>query len=417
MTIINHIKALITKPFFHKYSTVCGLWVLLAIIAWLTKYFPGKYNNFLIFRESFWHAIQQVSLYGEYPAQYNDVFLYGPFFSLFVAPFAITPLWMGLLTWLVSLSLLLYIAIRCMPLKRGQHIFIYWFCAHELLTALFMSQFNIGIAALIILSFVCIEKEKDFWAAFFILLGTFIKLYGIVGLAFFFFSRHKIKFSFSCVFWTAVMFGAPMLFFGTEYIVNQYMEWFTELTGKNDKNAFSLMQNVSFLGMVRKISQCSTYSDIWLILSGLVIFGLPYLRIRQYKHIAFRYTLLASVLLFVVLFSTGSESSTYIIAFAGVAIWYVAAPWKRSKTDIALMIFAFILTSMSPSDLFPKYIRVHYVYPYALKALPCMLIWLKLSYEMCTKSYEILSVSGSHSNFFCNITTKSETSIKNEDQF
>lgn len=387
MKITKGIKALIAKPFFHKYSTVCGLWMLLAVLAWLTKYFPGKYNNFLIFRESFWHAFQKVSLYGEYPAQYNDVFLYGPFFSIFVAPFAVTPLWMGLLTWSISLSLFLYIATRCMPLERRQHIFIYWFCAHELLTALFMSQFNIAIAAIIIFSFVCIEKEKDFWGAFFILLGTFIKLYGIVGLAFFFFSRHKIKFSLSCVFWFAVMFVVPMLFWGAEYTINQYVEWFAELTGKNDKNAFSLMQNVSLLGMVRKISQCATYSDIWLILSGLVVFGLPYLRIRQYKYNAFRYTLLASVLMFVVLFSTGSESSTYIIAFVGVAIWYVVAPWKRSKTDIALMIFAFILTSMSPSDLFPKYLRVNYIYPYALKALPCVLIWLKLSYEMCVKDY------------------------------
>ena len=91
--------------------------------------------------------------------------------------------------------------------------------------------------------------------------------------------------------------------------------------------------------------------------------------------------------MFVVLFSTGSESSTYIIAFMGVAIWYVAAPWKRSRTDVVLMVFAFILTSMSPSDLFPAYLRKHYITPYALKALPCVVIWLKLVYEMCFKDY------------------------------
>ena len=117
----------------------------------------------------------------------------------------------------------------------------------------------------------------------------------------------------------------------------------------------------SFLGMVRKISGSVSYSDIYLIIGGLILFGLPYLRISQYKYEAFRKTLLASVLMFVVLFSTGSESSTYIIAFIGVAIWYTAVPWKRSTLDIVLMVFAFILTSMSPSDLFPKYIRVHYV--------------------------------------------------------
>lgn len=91
--------------------------------------------------------------------------------------------------------------------------------------------------------------------------------------------------------------------------------------------------------------------------------------------------------MFVVLFSTGSESSTYIIAFVGVALWFVAVPWKRSRWDIALMIFAFILTSLSPSDLFPKFIRKIYVQPYALKALPVVLIWFKLIYEMMVRNY------------------------------
>ncbi len=186
------------------------------------------------------------------------------------------------------------------------------------------------------------------------------------------------------------MLGLPMLVFGTDYVLSQYVAWYEELVVKNASNNFAVMQNVSLLGMVRKISQCATYSDIWLILGGLIVFAVPYLRIRQYRHLPFRLTLLASVLLFTVLFSTGSESSTYIIAFIGVAIWYVAAPWKRNAWDIALMVFAFILTSMSPSDLFPKTLRVHYVYPYALKALPCVLIWLKLSYEMWFRDYRPL---------------------------
>lgn len=42
-----------------------------------------------------------------------------------------------------------------------QHIFIYWFCAYELLTALFMQQFNIAIAAIVIATFYPIAKEND----------------------------------------------------------------------------------------------------------------------------------------------------------------------------------------------------------------------------------------------------------------
>lgn len=381
---LQRLSLFLQKPFFSDYRTLFGLWLLLPIIATLLKL--TKHNNFLIFRYVFWHTIEQTSLYAAYQ-EYNDVNHYGPFFSLVIAPFAVLPVQIGLFFWLIALSLFLYFAIRKLPFPDKKRIFIYWFCTHELLTALFMSQFNIAIVAIIVATFYCIEKEKDIWASFFIMLGTFVKLYGVVGFAFFFFSKHKKKFMLSSIGWAIIMFVAPMAISSPDYIISQYKEWYESITSKNASNLFATMQNVSLLGMVRKISQCATYSDIWLILSGLVVFGLPYLRIRQYKYNAFRYTLLASVLMFVVLFSTGSESSTYIIAFVGVAIWYVVAPWKRSKTDIALMVFAFILTSMSPSDLFPKYLRVHYVYPYALKALPCVLIWLKLSYEMCIKDY------------------------------
>ena len=55
-----------------------------------------------------------------------------------------------------------------------------WFCANELYTALSLAQFNIVIGAMFILVFVCIEKEKDVWAALLIVIGTFVKIYGIV---------------------------------------------------------------------------------------------------------------------------------------------------------------------------------------------------------------------------------------------
>ena len=150
---------------------------------------------------------------------------------------------------------------------------------------------------------------------------------------------------------------------------------------------FSTTTNVSLLGMVRKISHCETYSDIWLILAGIIMFCIPYLRIAQYKYTAFRQTFLASTLMFVALFSTGTESSGYIIPLVGVVVWYTAAPWQRTQLDVALIVLVFILSSMSPSDLFPAYIRTEWVKPYALKALPVVLVWFKLCYEMGVKNY------------------------------
>ena len=381
------LQAFFHKPFFSNPRTLFGLWALLAVVAGLTKMAPHRHNNFLIFRGVFWHTIQKLSLYDFYPTEYNDHNHYGPIFSLVIAPFAVVPDAIGLLFWLVVLALGMYYAVRRLPLEEGRQIFLYWFCAHELLTALQMQQFNIAIAAIIIGSFAAIEKGKEVTAAFLIVLGTFVKLYGVVGLAFFFFVKRKPRFILALIGWSVVCFVAPMLISSPEYVVGQYVEWYERLAAKNGENTFSLMQNISLLGMIRKISGSASYSDLLVILPGLVLFGLPYLRFGQYRHLAFRYAILSSVLLFVVLFSTGSESSTYIIPFAGIALWYTTSPWKRSGWDVALLVFAFVLSSLSPSDLFPRSLREAYVLPYALKALPPTLIWLRLSYELLTRDY------------------------------
>ena len=381
------LQAFFHKPFFTNPRTLFGLWTLLAVVAGLTKIAPHRHNNFLIFRGVFWHTIQKLSLYDFYPTEYNDHNHYGPIFSLVIAPFAVVPEAIGLLLWLVVLALGMYYAVRRLPLEEGRQIFLYWFCAHELLTALQMQQFNIAIAAIIIGSFAAIEKGREVTAAFLIVLGTFVKLYGVVGLAFFFFVKRKPRFILALIGWSVVCFVAPMLISSPEYVVGQYVEWYERLAAKNGENTFSLMQNISLLGMIRKISGSASYSDLLVILPGLALFGLPYLRFGQYRHLAFRYAILSSVLLFVVLFSTGSESSTYIIPFAGIALWYTTSPWKRSGWDVALLVFAFVLSSLSPSDLFPRSLREAYVLPYALKALPPTLIWLRLSYELLTRDY------------------------------
>ncbi len=384
MKMKQKINAFLAYPLWRDHRFLMGLWLLLAVISAVTK--VNRSNNFLIFKGTFWHAYNGTSLYEAYPAEYFDVNHYGPLFSLVIAPFAVVPHFVGLLAWTVSLTAFLYVAIRWSQFSQRQQIFLLWFCAHELLTALFMQQFNIAIAAIIVLTYYCIEREKDFWAAFFIMLGTFVKLYGIVGLAFFFFSKHKGKFIGSLILWAILLFVAPMVFHGPDYTIDQYQEWFTCLMGKNDENLASIAQNISLLGLVHRTTGLA-FSDLWLIVPGLVLFALPYLRISQYQHMAFRQTLLASVLMFVVLFSTGSESSGYITPFVGVVIWYTAAPWQRTRWDIALMVFVFILSSMSPSDLFPAYLRKEWVQPYALKALPVIFVWLKLCYEIMTKDY------------------------------
>ena len=147
-------------------------------------------------------------------------------------------------------------------------------------------------------------------------------------------------------------------------------------------------QDFSVMGVVRRFANDSTIPNTPFLIGGLVLFSLPYLRIKAYANKKFQLLLLASVLIFTVIFSSGSESPTYIIAFVGVAIWFVVQPVPKNKWVVGLLIFAMILTSFSHTDLFPRYIIDNYVRTYSLKAIPCIVIWLVIVYEMLTRKFE-----------------------------
>lgn len=376
------------KEWGSDFRVIFAGWLIMALIPWLSRWLRDVFDlDYSIFYHSFWHAWQQMPLYIIYPEDGN-YFLYGPLFTVLMAPLAVLPYQLGRLLWMLIITVVPFWSIRKTCFTRYQQVFILWFVAAEAYLCTLDSESNSLILAILIFSFYLIDKEEDRWAALLIALGTTTKLFGIVGLAFLPFSHHKLKLIGWTAAWTAILLVLPMLVFGVDYISQQYMAWYDVLVHKNDLNQFAAGQNVSLLGIVRKVSGCATYSDLWLMIPGMVLFALPYLRFKQYQHAAFRQTILASVLMFIILFSTSSENYGYIIAMTGVAIWYTAAPWKRDKWDVALMVLAFIFTSMSSSDLFYKPLWREVIKPYSLKALPVTIIWLKLTYELCKRDYE-----------------------------
>ncbi|WP_099464709.1 glycosyltransferase family 87 protein [Parabacteroides provencensis] len=380
---MNKLRSWINHPVLRQESTLFWIWTASAVLFAAAKLLIGKYNNYKIFENVFHHAVNGLPLYLEYPAEYYDVNHYGPFFSLVIAPFTLLPDWLGMVFWIVANTMFLFYAIRQLPLTHNQRIFIYWYSLCELMTAQGMQQYNISVAAFIILAYAFIKQKKDFWAACAIMFGAFIKIYPIAGLAFFFFSRHKTKFILSCFFWAALFLTIPMLYApGPDYILSQYIQWFERLGVKNELNMFAKSQNISLLGIVRKLSGNASYSDLCLIIPGLVLFFIPYLRISQYKHLNFQLMLLANVLLFVVLFSTGSEASGYISAMIGVALWYLASPSPHRTYNRWLMIATLIIVGLSTTELVPPFIRHNFIVPYVIKAWPCTVVWLTIGYEM-----------------------------------
>lgn len=368
--------------------TIAVLWGVMAVFAAIYKgRLDMHLNNFRIFRHVFFHLRDGLSLYAYYPEEYFDHNLYGPLFGVLVAPFAMLPPVVGLIVWELAMCAILWWVVRKLPLDIDKRMFIYWFVSYELLVALYMAQFNIVICALVLATYCAIRNGDEKWAACFIVLGTLTKLYGIVGLAFIVFSHRKKALLLWLAIWTVVGLLLPLLIASPQYLLGQYAEWFATLADKNALNAEAFYQNISTLGMVHKISGWWG-SDLWMLVPAVVLFMLPAVRVRQFANEGFQWALVASVLMCIVLFSTGSESSGYIIAMTGVALWYVTAPWQRSRTDWWLMVAALVFASFG-SDFLPHSVRYSLIWPYALKALPVTIVWLKLIYEMCVRDYKV----------------------------
>ena len=171
-----------------------------------------------------------------------------------------------------------------------------------------------------------------------------------------------------------------MLYSSPDYVVSQYFDWYASLAEKNVSNLSTTtynLQNLSLLGFLQRTGIYNNNSIV--ILLGLGLFALPYLRIQQYKNLNFRLLLLASVSIFLCLFSTGTENSTYIVAYVGVGIWFMVSE-LHPKLKITLLVFA-MLGSLSPTDLF-KPLKEPYIIRYSLRAVPVTLVWLAIVYEM-----------------------------------
>jgi len=233
-----------------------------------------------------------------------------------------------------------------------------------------------------------IYERKEVQSVTAILVGVFVKIYGIVGLSQFFFIKNKIRFIVAGLVIAVLFFVLPMVYSSPQFVIQSYADWFQSIIEKNNENqVLGNMQDISLMGFFRRILGDASISNLVFLAFGLPLFAAPYIRISQYKHYAFQLMILASTLLFLVLFSSSSESPTYIIAVTGVMIWFFLQK-KRSPWIIALLVFVIIFTCFSTSDLFPKNIRLNYIKKYSLKAVPCIIVWLRVMYELLTKDFE-----------------------------
>lgn len=369
-------------PAGRKYKTtgVGLIWFIAAFVTALSEVVRGplSINNYSIFRGVFFHAIHGKNLYTLYPAEYFDMNHYGILFSLVIAPFAILPYWPGCMLWCMFNAWLLYVAITRLPLPQRSKLIMLAVVLIEMLTATHGTQFNPATTALIILPFILVQQQKEWQAAFFIAAGFLIKIYPIVALVTFLFSPNKLRFACWLICWMALLVMAPMLITSASFVMQSYTDWFHSIADKNIKNvttSLGLGQNISVHGMIQRIFNLPGLNQLFVLVPAAILNLLPLLRLRQYTSINFRLHYLALCLMAVTIFSSSAESPTFVIAVTGVALWFVLSD-STSRLNRALLAFTFLLTILSPTDIFPGYLKHHVIQPYALKALPCFLVWI-----------------------------------------
>jgi hypothetical protein len=366
-------------------TVIWFLFPMLACIAEISRGL-GDINNYLIYKQVFWHTLEQKHLYLSYPSEYADVNHYGPLFSILIAPFALLPVYVGCFFWCLFNVAVLFYAIKKLPVTILQQRWILLIGVFELITSIHSVQFNPMLCGMILLSFTAIEKEDILLGTFFIVAGTLIKIYSVVGLLFFLFTPHKKRFILYSAMWFVVLFCLPMIISSPSFIIESYKNWFTVLVEKNGQNIVSSMnagmQDISVMGMIRRIFGVYQMPNTFVTLPAGILMLLPLLRFNFWKNQAYKLHYLALLLIGLVIFSSSAESPTYVIAVIGYLIWHVQQPDNNRLPYKVLMGLVLLLTIFSPTDLFPRFIREQYVLRYSLKALPCFIAWLAVVYTL-----------------------------------
>lgn len=366
--------------------------MLLALSATLQSYYGSPtifndleytaYNNYLIFKQSFFHLIEGKDLFILYPKEHWDLYKYSPTFSLMMAPLAILPDVVGLFIWNLLNALVLFFGIKKLQLParfKGIEfskisMFIILFVGLELMTSLQNEQSNGLLAGLIILAFVFLEKEKIWLGTLCITLTFYIKIFGIVAFALFLVYPQKGKFILSSAVWMIVLGLLPAVFVGFDQLIFLYESW-GRMLGEDHAASYGY----SVMGWLQIWFGLEVSKNV-IVLLGVALFCLPLVKFKRNLNYEFRWRLLVSILIWVVIFNHKAESPTFVIAMSGVGIWYFFS--KKTKVNLALVILAFVFTSLSPTDLFPRFLRESFVIPYVMKAMFCILIWGKVIWEM-----------------------------------
>jgi len=367
--------------------------------------FYSHYNNYIIFKQSFFHLIKHQDLYIHYPQEQYDLFKYPPTFALFFAPFSMLPDSMGYTLWTaINILLPVFAIFRLQGVSNKGKVGLSTLLLLEGFTSALNSQSNGLMLGLLLFAFVALQNGKISQAVLFIWLTAFIKLFGVLFFAMLLvfpgaFRRSLVRIPVIFV----VLYLLPLPVLGWDGLQKQYTSMFNLLA--HDHGYFV---KYSVMGWLQQWFGLRPNKNL-VLLAGLCIQILPLLMLIIKQKMWQTNTLssisanlldrwqrlfAASWLLWMVVFNHMAESATYVIAVGGavVALMTMMSPLVSDNEPTSFkgirricfahwpwtlgLLMLICWTILGPTDIYPKAIRIWIVETAQLKAFPCIYLWV-----------------------------------------
>jgi hypothetical protein len=384
------LSARIVNVILSKYFRLALLLVLCLAVS-LQAVYLDEIANMVIFRAASERLFRHQNLY-EF-IQYKiiwDKFFYAPPFAFFFYAFTLVPMSVAVFLWIGVGAGLFYVALQMLPVSNISKTIIFFIALSDLINSFQNLQTNAINTALMLFIFIALHHSKYVWAALCVAICLSIKIYPAATALLFLFYPNKARFIVWCAVFTLLLFYIPIVVVPKDYYFSCLQDWIKTITeDANDKfiaNSPSLI-GVNYTWLTRPLNH------FYIQLTGLILVCIPLYKILKHQvDTVFILLYLSFIMLFVVIFNHATESPTYIIATTGAAIWFAVS--KKNKLNIGLLILLVFACIIVPTDIYPTFIKKEYLIPLKIRVIPCVLIWLKLFYDLLMYKPQTVAISG-----------------------
>lgn len=304
----------------HKGMFLFGLTIV--IIVSIIKILDMRYNVFMVYKHGALDFWQNINPYSNWRHPY-DKYLYGPVFSVLFTPLAILPSWLGAFLWNLLNFILFYYSIKRLPESKfndKSKTFFYWFLFPIALTDLFYFQCNLLVTSCFILAYSLLEKNKAQTGLIILLFSGFSKIYGLTQLGTLLFYSNKKRNLLFTVILSATLFLFPIILIPISELIAYYQSWFTAISARHNPLEFEVIYRLIYFIGIHEIVHYILHIQI---VTVLIICIFTILNYKKFSNINFRTRVIGIVMGWVILFSTTAEKHTYIVAMAGMLLWYI----------------------------------------------------------------------------------------------